>query len=87
MDGKKLVELVIVSDDEDEDNTFHTECEYSGILDDDINVMLKCYIKIAAIPDPAENLLSYSCVHKWQQQEEQLLALLLKYRSSISTSL
>ena len=79
MEGKKLVEPTISSDDKDDVEAFLTDYEYSSILDDNINVMLKCYLNLPEIPDPAHNLLSIACICKQQQQDQQLLALQAKY--------
>jgi hypothetical protein len=37
--------------------------------------MLDCYLNLPEIPDPAQNLLRFLCIHEQQQQDQQLLAL------------
>jgi hypothetical protein len=78
-EGKKLVEPTIVSDDEDNGEGFLTDCENSGCLDDNSNAIIECYLNLPKIPDPAQNPLSFACIRKQQQQDEQLLALQVKY--------
>ena len=79
MEGKKLVEPVVVSDDEDNGEGFFASCKDSGCLDDDIYNIFECYLNLPEIPDPAQNPLSFACIRKQQQQDEQLLALQVKY--------
>jgi len=79
MEGMKLIEPVIVSGDEGDEEAFLADCNYSGILDDDINVMLECFINLIEIPDHVHNPLSFDCIYKQQQQDQKLLALQAKY--------
>jgi hypothetical protein len=78
-EGKKLVEPAVVSDDEDDDEGFLASCEASGCLDEDIYNIFECYLNLPEIPDPAQNPLSFACIREQQQQDEQLLALQVKY--------
>jgi hypothetical protein len=78
-EGKKLVEPAVVSDDEDDDDGFLASCEASGCLDEDIYNIFECYLNLPEIPDPAQNPLSFACIREQQQQDEQLLALQVKY--------
>ena len=70
--GKKLVETVIVSDDEDDNEAFLAEYGYSGMLDDGINAMLEFYLNLPDILDPAQNPFSFVYMCKQQQQDQQL---------------
>ncbi len=76
---KKLVEQTVVSDDEDNKEGFLTECKDSGCLDKDIYNIFECYLNLSEIPDLVQNPLSFSCMRKQQQEDEQLLALQVKY--------
>ena len=78
-EGKKLVEPAIVSDNKDNEEGFLASCKDSGCLDEDIYNIFECYLNLPEIPDPAQNPLSFSCIHEQQQQDEQLLALQVKY--------
>ena len=69
----------IVSDDEDDKDGFLATCKNSGCLDDDIYNIFECYLNLPEIPDPAQNPLSFACICEQQQQDEQLLALQVKY--------
>ena len=66
-------------DDEDDKEGFLATCKNSGCLDDDIYNIFECYLNLPEIPDPAQNPLSFACIRKQQQQDEQLLALQVKY--------
>ena len=78
-EGKKLIEPVVVSDEEDDKEGLLTECRDSGCLDKDIYNIYECYLNLPKIPDPAQNPLSFFCICKQQQQDDQLLALQVKY--------
>jgi hypothetical protein len=79
MEGKKLVEPAIDSEDEDNKDGFLASCEDSGCLNEDIYNIFECYLNLPEIPDLAQNPLSFSCIREKQQQDEQLLALHVKY--------
>ena len=78
-EGKKLIEPAFVSEDEDDEDGFLTSCEDSGCFNEEIYNIFECYLNLPEIPDPAQNPLSFSCIHEQQQQDEQLLALQGKY--------
>ena len=80
------IECTIVSDYEVEGQAFFTDSEYSGVLDDDINAMLSCYLNLPEIPDPAKSPLSFDCIREEQQQDQQLLVLQVKYPNSTCTN-
>jgi hypothetical protein len=82
-EGKKLVEPVEVSNEE-EDKAYLLDQEYSGLHDDDIWESIECYLNLPATPHLDENPLNYAHVHELQQQDEQLLALQLKFQTIIS---
>jgi hypothetical protein len=79
VEGKKLVEPVVVSDDEDDEDGFLESYENSGCLDNNIYNIFECYLNLPKIPDPAQYPLSFACICEQQQQDEQLLALQAKY--------
>ena len=72
MEGTKLVESTVVSDDDDNKEAFLTltEFDYSSILDDDNNAKLECYLNLLEIPDHVQNPLSFACMCKQQQQDQ-----------------
>ena len=53
VEGKKLIENAIVSDDEDNKDGFLASCENSGCLDEDIHAIFECYLNLPEIPDLA----------------------------------
>jgi hypothetical protein len=53
--------------------------EYSGLFDEDVWECIKCYLNFPGTLHPDENLLNYAHIHELQQQDEQLLALQVKY--------
>ncbi len=77
-EGKKLVEPAEVSNEE-EDNAYFLDQEYSCLYDDDIWGCIECYLNLHDTPHPDENLLNYAHMQELQQQDEQLLALQVKY--------
>jgi hypothetical protein len=79
VEGKKLIEPAIISDDKDDEDGFLMSCENSGCLDEGIYAIFECYLNLPEIPDPTQNPLSFACIHEQQQQDEQLLALQVKY--------
>jgi hypothetical protein len=81
-EGKKLVEPAEVSIEE-EDNTYFLDQEYSGLYDEDIWKCIECYLNLVPdTPHPDENPLNYAHIYELQQQDEQLLALQVKYPDS-----
>ncbi len=77
-EGKKLVEPAEVSNEE-EDKAYFLDQEYSGLYDDDILKCIEYYLNLPDTPHPDENPLNYAHNHELQQQDEQLLALQVKY--------
>jgi hypothetical protein len=63
-EGKKLIEPTLVSDDKDDKEAFLMDCSYSGMLDEDINAILECYLNLPEMPDPTANPLSYADIYK-----------------------
>jgi hypothetical protein len=53
--------------------------EYSGLYDDDIWEYIECYLNLPDTLRPEENPLNYAHISESQQQDEQLLALQVKY--------
>ena len=80
-EGKKLVEPAEVTDDEteDEDETFFSEQEFSGSYDDLIWECIECYLNLPETDNPENNPLSYAYIHKKQQEDQNLLALVTKF--------
>ena len=66
-------------DDKDDNEGFLATCKDSGCLDNDIYNIFECYLNLPEIPDLAQIPLRFACIHKQQQQDEQLLALQVKY--------
>jgi hypothetical protein len=79
VEGKKLVEPAIASNDEDDEEGFLSECKESGCLGKDIYNIFECYLNLPEIPNLAPNPLSFFCICKQQQQDKQLLALQVMY--------
>ncbi len=74
MEGKKLVEPAEVSI-EDEDKAYFLDQEYSGLYGENVWECIESYLNLPDTPHPDENLLYYAHIIKFQQQNEQLLAL------------
>jgi len=51
----------------------------SPILNEVINTMLECYLNLQKIPDLAHTTLSFACICEQQQQDQQWVALQVKY--------
>jgi len=64
MEGKKIVEHAIISEDEDEEEAFSLIVNTPASLMNDINTMLECYLNLPEIPDPAHSPLSFACLHE-----------------------
>jgi hypothetical protein len=77
-EGKKLVEPAEVSIEE-EDKAYFLDQEYSGLYDENVWKCIECYLNLPDTPHPDENPLNYAHICELQQQEEQLLALQVKY--------
>jgi hypothetical protein len=77
-EGKKLVEPAEVSIEE-EDETYFLDQEYSCLYNEDVRECIECYLNLPDTPHPDEKPLNYAHIHELQQQDEQLLALQVKY--------
>jgi hypothetical protein len=77
-EGKKLVEPAEVSNEE-KDEAYFLDQEYSGLYEEDIWECIECYLNLPDTPHLDENPLNYAHIHELQQQDEQLLALQVKY--------
>jgi hypothetical protein len=77
-EGKKLVEPVEVSNEE-EDEAYFLDQEYSGLFDENVWECIECYLNLPDTPNPDENPLNYAHICELQQQDKQLLALQVKY--------
>ncbi len=77
-EGKKLVEPVEVSNDE-EDKAYFLDQEYSGLYNENVWVCIECYLNVPDTPHLDENPLNYVHIPELQQQYKQLLALQVKY--------
>jgi hypothetical protein len=78
VEGKKLVEPAEVSIKE-KDEAYFLDQEYSGLYNENLWECIGCYLNLPEIPHPDENPLNYAHIRELQQQEEQLLALQVKY--------
>eukprot|EP00804_Cyclotella_cryptica_P015823 CCRYP_006328-RE/>CCRYP_006328-RE protein AED:0.09 eAED:0.09 QI:0/-1/0/1/-1/1/1/0/883 len=77
-EGKKLIEPAVVSDNEDDDGYFLDQ-EFSGLYDNDIWDCIECYLNLPESDRPDQNPLNYAHIHEQQQQDDKLLALQVKY--------
>jgi hypothetical protein len=77
-EGKTLVELAVVSIEE-EDKAYFLDQEYSGLYNENLWECIECYLNLPDTPHPDENPLNYEHICELQQQDEQLLALQVKY--------
>jgi hypothetical protein len=80
-EGKKLVEPTEVFNEE-EDEAYFLDQEYSGLYNEDMWECIECYLNLPDTPRPNENPLNYAHIHESQQREEQLLALQVKYQDN-----
>ncbi len=77
-EGKKLIEPAEVSNEE-EDEAYFFDQEYSGLYDEDLWECIECYLNLPDSPHPDENPFNYAHICELQQPDEQLLALQVKY--------
>jgi hypothetical protein len=77
-EGKKFIEPAEVSI-EKEDKAYFLDQEYSGLYNEDVPECIECYLNLPDTPHPDENPLNYAHIRELQQQDEQLLALQVKY--------
>jgi hypothetical protein len=75
---KKLVEPTEVSIEKG-DKAYFLDQEYSGLYNENVWECIECYLNLSDTPHPDKNLLNYANIHELQQQNEQLLALQVKY--------
>jgi hypothetical protein len=75
---KKLVEHAEVSIEE-EDEEYFLDQEYSGLYNENVWECIECYLNLPDTPHPDENTLNYAHIRELQQQDEQVLALQVKY--------
>ncbi len=78
LEGKTLIEPAEVSNEE-EDEAYFLDQEYSGLYNEDVRECIECYLNLPDTPHPDENQLNYAHIHELQQQDKQLLALRVKY--------
>ncbi len=71
-EGKKLVEPVKISNEE-EDEAYFLDQEYSGLYVENVWECIECYLNLPGTPHPDENPLNYVHICELQQQDEQLL--------------
>jgi hypothetical protein len=76
--GEKLVEPAEVSNEEEE-KVYFLDQEYSGLYNEDVWECTECYLNLPDTPHLDENLLNCAHICELQQQDEQLLALQVKY--------
>ncbi len=77
-EGKKLIEPAEVSIEE-EDEAYFLDQEYSDLYNENVWECIECYLNLPDTPHPDENPLNYAHICELQQQDEQLLALQVKY--------
>jgi hypothetical protein len=63
---------------EEEDEAYFLDQEYSGLYDEDVWECIECYLNLPDTPHPEENPINYAHIRGLQQQDEQLLALQVK---------
>jgi hypothetical protein len=73
-EGKKFIEPAEVSNEE-EDEAYFLDQEYSGLYDEDVWECIECYLNLPDTPHPDENPFNYAHIRELQQQDKQLLAL------------
>jgi hypothetical protein len=79
-EGKNLVEPAVVSDDEDDaDDAYFLDQEFSGLYDDEIWEVIDCYLNLPETENPEQNPLSFEYIREQQQADERLLSQLEKY--------
>ncbi len=83
-EGKKLIEPAEVSNEE-EDEAYFLDQEYSGLYDENVWECIECYLNLPDTPHSDENPLNYAHICELQQHDKQLLALQVKYQIIMST--
>ena len=64
--GKKLVEPAEVTDDDEEDESYFLDKEFSGLYDETIWDVLECYLNLPEAEHPENNPLSYAYIREKQ---------------------
>ena len=70
VEGKSLVDPVVVSDDKDE--LHFLEQKYAGLNDDEIRQTLACYLNLPEMPHPDRDPLNYAHIRDHQQLDDKL---------------
>jgi hypothetical protein len=78
VEGKKLVEPAEVSNEE-EDEVYFLDQEYSCLYDDKVWECIECYLNLPETSHSDQNPLNYALICELQQQDKQLLALQVNY--------
>jgi hypothetical protein len=81
VEGKKLVEPAEVSNEE-EDEAYFFDQEYSGLYDENVWECFECYLNLPDTPHLDEDPLNYAHIRELKQQDNQLLALQVTYPDS-----
>jgi hypothetical protein len=58
---------------------FFLDQEYSGLYNDEVWECIGCNLNLPETPHPHQNLLNYTHICKFQQQDKQMLALQVKH--------
>ena len=77
-EGKNLIEP-IPDDEIDDEEAFFIDQEYSGVLDEDIQNSLGCYLNFPDSESPEQNPLIFAYIREQQQADAKLLAAQQKY--------
>jgi hypothetical protein len=78
-EGKKLVKPAVVSDNDDAEEAYLMDHEWSGVNDIDILEALECHLNFPDMTYPEQNPLSYEYLCEKQQADKKLQALQQKY--------
>ena len=81
-EGKKLIEPIAFSDDEDSDDAYLLDLDFSGLIDNDINDALNFSINIPDSDTPEQNTLKCDYILEQKQDDEKLLDLQVKYTNN-----
>jgi hypothetical protein len=74
-EGKKLVENAEVFIEEENDEVYFLDQEYSGLYDDKVWECIECYLNLPETSHSDQNPLNHTHIHELQQQIKQLPAL------------
>ncbi len=64
---------------EEEDEAYFLDQEHSGHYVNEVWECIECYLNLLETPHPDQNPLNYAHICELQQQDEQLLAVQVKY--------